>query len=177
MKINHITQLENKISFWLHKTLKSKRESRLCCISLSKKGFKVITLYQIFRGYKTEGEPIYFLPFTTSEDELTRAIFDCLGKSCTIMYTPSISTTDYLRFIKERSLKSYYASSVECTLELNPNTSLITFNFWQQVKNGRGTIPCKDQSLTVKYQKGNELHIAQYINKILKEKLTQKETE
>ncbi len=174
-KLAFITKFKNDIAFWLYKTLKSKSEKRLCCVSLSKKGYKVITIYQIFREYKTEGKPIFFLPFTTSKAELAKAIFECLGKSCVIRHTLTGSVSDYLKLIKERSLKSYYVSSVECTIELNSVTGLIKIAFWQQAENGRGMIPNSKQNLTVKYQKGKEQNIAQLIIETLTEELKQKE--
>ena len=134
-----------------------------------------MTIYQIFREYKTEGKPIFFLPLTASKAELAKAVFECLEKSCVIRHARTDSASDYLKLIKERLLKAYYASSVECTIELNSVIGLIKFAFWQQAENGRGMIPNSKQGLTVKYQKGKEQNIAQLIIETLTEELKQKE--
>lgn len=170
-----IINLRDLIAFWLHKILRSKNDKKFCCVSLSRRGYKVITLYQLFRRYKTEGRPIFFFPFTTSADDLSKALFECLEESCTILHEPTRSTADYLKLIKERSLKDYYTSSVECTIELNPITDLIKFTFWQQAENGCGMIPSSN-NYTVKYQKGKEQYIAQRVIEALTKKLKQKET-
>jgi len=173
-KFAFIIKLKNDIAFWLHKALRSKSEKKSCCVSLSSKGYKVMTIYQIFRAYKAVGKPIYFLPLTTSENELAKAVFECLEKSCVIRHALTDSASDYLNFIKERSLKSYYASSIECIIELNSVTGLIKFSLWEQAENGRGMIPNSKQSLIVNYQKGKEQNIAQHIIEILMKELREK---
>lgn len=120
-----------RIKFWLCKLLYSHRK-KSCCISFSSKGFKVITLYRIFEGCQVEDKPIIFLPATASEEELANAIFFCLGKSSMVIRTSINSTSAYLKFIKERSLKSYYFpirglhSKVECSNRHNSFRTLAT---------------------------------------------------
>ena len=48
------------------------------------------------------------------------------------------STSAYLKFIKERSLKSYYQQSVACIVKLNVQTGIIHLELWQQADDGRG---------------------------------------
>ncbi len=163
-----------KIRFWFCKLLKYHKENKLCCVSFSPKGFKVITLYRIFEGCQAEDKPIFFLPTTASEEELAVAIFECLGKSCTVMRTSINSTSDYLKFIKERSLRSYYKSSVACIVKQNTQTGMIKLELWQQTDDGRGMTPCCEQKLTVFDMRTNEQLIAKYVMDILKKRLALK---
>ena len=162
-----------RIKFWLCKLLYSHRK-KSCCISFSSKGFKVITLYRIFEGCQVEDKPIIFLPATASEEELANAIFFCLGKSSMVIRTSINSTSAYLKFIKERSLKSYYQQSVACIVKLNVQTGKIYLELWQQADDGRGMTPCHEQSLMAFDVKGNSQLFAKYVMEILSERLALK---
>lgn len=162
-----------RIKFWLCKLLYSHRK-KSCCISFSSKGFKVITLYRIFEGCQVEDKPIIFLPATASEEELANAIFFCLGKSSMVIRTSINSTSAYLKFIKERSLKSYYQQSVACIVKLNVQTGIIHLELWQQADDGRGMTPCHEQSLMAFDVKGNSQLFAKYVMEILSERLALK---
>ena len=155
-----------RIKFWLCKLLYSHRK-KSCCISFSSKGFKVITLYRIFEGCQVEDKPIIFLPATASEEELVNAIFFCLDKSSMVIRTSINSTSAYLKFIKERSLKSYYQQSVACIVKLNVQTGIIHLELWQQADDGRGMTPCHEQSLMAFDVKGNSQLFAKYVMEIL----------
>lgn len=163
-----------RIKFWLCKLLKSHTKNKSCCVSFSSKGFKVITLYRIFEGCQAEDDPIFFLPTTASEDELANAIFACLDKSRMVMRSSINSTSTYLKFIKERSLKSYYQSSVACMVKLNAPKGIIRLELWQQTDNDRGMTPCREQDLMAFDIKGNRLLLAKYVMKILRERLALK---
>lgn len=162
-----------RIKFWLCKLLYSHRK-KSCCISFSSKGFKVITLYRIFEGCQVEDKPIIFLPATASEEELANAIFFCLGKSSMVIRTSINSTSAYLKFIKERSLKSYYQQSVACIVKLNVQTGIIHLELWQQADDGRGMTPCHEQSLMAFDVKDNSQLLAKYVKEILSERLALK---
>ena len=162
-----------RIKFWLCKLLCSHRK-KSCCISFSSKGFKVITLYRIFEGCQVEDKPIIFLPATASEEELANAIFFCLDKSSMVIRTSINSTSAYLKFIKERSLKSYFQQSVACIVKLNVQTGIIHLELWQQADDGRGMTPCHEQSLMAFDVKGNSQLLAKYVMEILSERLALK---
>lgn len=162
-----------RIKFWLCKLLYSHRK-KSCCISFSSKGFKVITLYRIFEGCQVEDKPIIFLPATASEEELANAIFFCLDKSSMVIRTSINSTSAYLKFIKERSVKSYYQQSVACIVKLNVQTGIIHLELWQQADDGRGMTPCHEQSLMAFDVKGNSQLLAKYVMEILSERLALK---
>ena len=162
-----------RIKFWLCKLLYSHRK-KSCCISFSSKGFKVITLYRIFEECQVEDKPIIFLPATASEEELANAIFFCLGKSSMVIRTSINSTSAYLKFIKERSLKSYYQQSVACIVKLNVQTGIIHLELWQQADDDIGMTPCHEQSLMAFDVRGNSLFFAKYVMEILSERLALK---
>ena len=162
-----------RIKFWLCKLLYSHRK-KSCCISFSSKGFKVITLYRIFEGCQVEDKPIIFLPATASEEELANAIFFCLDKSSMVIRASINSTSAYLKFIKERSLKSYYQQSVACIVKLNVQTGKIHLELWQQADDDRGMTPCHEQSLMAFDVKGNSQLFAKYVMEILRERFALK---
>ena len=80
----------------------------------------------------------------------------------------------YLKFIKERSLKSYYQQSVACIVKLNVKTGKIHLELWQQADDGRGMTPCHEQSLMAFDIKGNSQLFAKYVMEILSERLALK---
>lgn len=134
----------------------------------------MITLYRIFEGCQVEDKPIIFIPATASEEELANAIFFCLGKSSMVIRTSINSTSAYLKFIKERSLKSYYQQSVACIVKLNVQTGIIHLELWQQADDGRGMTPCHEQSLMAFDVKDNSQLLAKYVKEILSERLALK---
>lgn len=168
-----ITRLRRYIAYCLHKLLKSNCDDKFCCVYKSEKGYKVITLYQIFEECKTEWEPVFFLSSSATIEELADAVFFCLGKSCTIVHRPIASTQNYLKLVRESSLKSFYASTVLVDVQLNPQSGMIKICPWKQSK-GRGMEPCSEKKITTIYKKGKEKDIANSMVKILNEEFALK---
>ena len=134
----------------------------------------MITLYRIFEGCQVEDKPIIFLPATASEEELANAIFFCLDKSSMVIRTSINSTSAYLKFIKERSLKSYYQQSVACIVKLNVQTGKIHLELWQQADDGRYMPSCQEQRLLAFVVYGYRHVLATYVMEILSERLALK---
>lgn len=162
---NYFRTLSIKI-LYLRKQISSlfKAKAKACTIYKTSKAYKIVTLYRRSGGAFTEREPVYILPFDSSVDSISKSIFESLSKSSKISEEEYFNTNvDFLKMIKERSLKQLYSTSNSCLISLVKDK--IEIAPYKKVQ--RWLEQVEEDKVTLHYSKEEELEITQRILKAL----------
>ena len=133
-----------------------------CDIHKTDKEYKIITMYKTDSGLYHLDEPVFFLPISSSKEELLYAIQKSISVSKLIKDPPS-NLKDFLRIVKERSLTRFYKSSVCCSLYIEGDDATIE----PRIYLGRGLVPDSDRRIILKNFREEEL-IEEIVNVLKK---------
>lgn len=97
-------------------------------IYLTKKSFKITTMYKLESGSYIESNPIYILPSEVSLEELSNKISFSLGASKQISEREEDNYwlgNKLLKLLKESSFNKLYENSKSCILYIEKNKKII----------------------------------------------------
>ncbi|MBF0647351.1 hypothetical protein IR083_00760 [Dysgonomonas sp. GY75] len=145
------------------------KNTKACSIYKTEKSYKIITVYPVSSGLLTEKEPVYILPLSIKAEELKDAIFDAVSASKLISYKEYKNTAiDYLKMLKEKSLKNLYTNSKHCSVYLKNNTVDVHFSKYSE------KYKCleydEEPNLIIEYSEENKLKIVNEIIEIMNHK-------
>ena len=108
---------------------------------------KIVTAYKLDIGYYRLSVPIYVLDISMGISSIINAVNDSLRASQDLESCTTLATKEFLRIIKERSLKGLYEKNSSCFIRLKNNHLTITpFN-----KEKRGLNLSEDKSIILSY--------------------------
>ena len=108
---------------------------------------KIVTAYKLDIGYYRLSVPIYVLDISMGISSIINAVNDSLRASQDLESCTTLATKEFLRIIKERSLKVLYEKNSSCFIRLKNNHLTITpFN-----KEKRGLNLSEDKSIILSY--------------------------
>ena len=134
-----------------------------CDIYKTDKEYKIITMYKTDSGLYHLDEPVFFLPISSSKEELLYAIQKSISVSKLIKDPLQSDLKDFLRIVKERSLTRFYKSSVCCSLYIEGDDATIE----PRIYLGRGLVPDSDRRIILKNFREEEL-IEEIVNVLKK---------
>jgi hypothetical protein len=158
-----IKMLFNRL-FWRN----SNKKTKACSIYKTEKNYKIITLYPVSSGIFLEQAPIFILPLNTSIEELKNTIFESINASRLMSYKEfqkKYSIKDYLKILKEKSLKNLYQNSSHCNIYLRNNILEICPSKYSEKYKGFETDEIRSKKMS--FSKENELIITKEIINIL----------
>lgn len=96
----------------------NKRKNRqMCSIYKTKTQYKIITIYSTDVGIYVANTPVFILEITTDMEKINEAIWTCLNASKKMNYKEyQRESINYLKLLKEPSLKKLYNNSKNCKL-------------------------------------------------------------
>lgn len=164
---NALRSLSIKIIIWRKRfTGLFKAKARCCHIYKTNKSYKIVTDHRRAGGAYIAGQPVYILPLDSSIEDIAKSLFESLSKSGKISekeYFNSGGTKEYLKSIKEKSLKQLYSTSNSCLVALKKNTVEIT----PYRKEQRWLQAVIEDKVTMHYSTDKELEITQQLLKVL----------
>lgn len=127
--INIVVSIILLVGVWFyykkqHRTIERKQTRKACNIYRNQKYYKIVPNYFVSGGYYQSG-PISLLPTNVVYDDLIKKIFDVLDVSSNMNFI-DMSSSDFLKGLKERSWKSLYTKNASCLIELENDTMIIT---------------------------------------------------
>ena len=146
------------------------KKTKACSIYKTEKFYKIMPLCPVAKvGIFRSEEPVIILPLNVTIEELKNAIFQAINESKLISYKeymktlkPNERSKNYLKILKEKSWKSFYRNSTNCSIHLKNNILEIFYHKCTE----RGLIE-EEKSVKMEYSKENELKITEEIIKIL----------
>lgn len=97
---------------------------KACSIYKNERYYKIVPNYSVLGGY-LKSTPILILPYNTEYCDLVKAIIDVLNISANTEFK-EVSTSEFLKEIKEPSWKSLYTNNTSCLIELDNDYISIT---------------------------------------------------
>lgn len=144
---------------------------KACDIYKTLKEYKIVTLSTSDTGLFLADVPTFILPITISKDELSNKIFSSLNSSrCNVPFPNSkVEMQEFqkkhLKDLKEKSFKSLYKNSINCSIRLENNILEITPSRFEKYY----LEPVSEKSVKIEYN-NNELEITKIIIDILNKK-------
>ena len=97
---------------------------KACSIYKTKSAYKIVTEYNLDIGYYRGSNPI-FVVTKDDQDHLISMIHKSLDASADIDSCVTLSTKEYLKQLKEPSLKKLYSQSKNCFVRLSSEELMI----------------------------------------------------
>ena len=140
---------------------------KACTIYKTNREYKIITVYQRESEILHQRDPVFIIPITSSNEKLSKCIFNSLNSSGTIKESELITTKELLKLIKAPSFKSLYKNSTSCMIFLSKGKlELIPY---KEAKD-RGLEEVNEDKKTIDYTKENESLIITTIVEMLNRK-------
>jgi len=102
------------------------RIMKACSIYKTKSAYKIVTEYNLDIGYYRGSIPIFVVEKPNHDNQLIRMIHKSLDASSNIDACVTLSTKEYLKQLKETSLKKLYSQSKHCFVRLSSEELVIT---------------------------------------------------
>lgn len=138
---------------------------KICQFYKTNNSYKVVPMSRTKSGYYIGNYKVYICPINTDIESFRDLIFQSLSESKQLDNDEGPTGKEFLKLIKEKSLKGLYSSSNYCTVSMEDNVLTITpqrpFPKW------RGIEDMVDSVIKLEYSKDNELAIAQKIIDVL----------
>jgi hypothetical protein len=98
---------------------------KACSIYKTESAYKIVTEYNLDIGYYRGSIPVFIVKMADKDDLITM-IHKSLDASTDIDSCVTLSTKEYLRQLKEPSLKKLYSQSKNCFVRLSSEKLIIT---------------------------------------------------
>lgn len=152
--INRLTQITEK-------------NAKCCHIFKTSTSYKIITMYYRETGSYFSEAPVYILPLNSTIDDLCDKIFQSLNSSSKITekdyFKKDGSIKNYLKLLKEKSLKQLYSTSNSCSVSLTNNRiEIIPYKKVQRWLEG-----IVEDKVEIEYLDNKKIEITQQIVKVL----------
>lgn len=138
-------------------------------IYLSKRHYKILTMYRLESWSYIISEPIFILPINVEIKELALKVFEALEASCELSETEEdkyrLGNKLLLKEMKETSFDKLYSSSKSCSLVLDEK--LVTVIPQKYLGKGEGLEEDEERALKFDYDVENKGNIVLEIVKLL----------